>query len=178
MMSHSRPPFAPSAAEQAGSRGNRSGKGITRADRWVPVYARFALGAAFLSAVASRFGLWDGTLDLKHFSAFLEYTAEVNSFMPPAVIPFIAWAATVAEASLGILLISGWWSRWVSLASAVLLAMFATAMALSFGLKSPMDYSVFSASAAAALLAQQGFTQHRELYRSTSAHERAERIGE
>jgi hypothetical protein len=46
------------------------------------VYARVALGAAFLSAVASRFGLWDKALDLKHFANFIEYTAEVNSFGP------------------------------------------------------------------------------------------------
>jgi len=117
------------------------------------LYARIALGAAFLSAVASRFGLWDKTLDLKHFANFMEYAAEVNSFLPKAMIPFVAWAATVAETSCGILLILGLWPRWVSLASAILLAMFGTAMAISFGLKSPMDYSVFSASGAAALLA-------------------------
>jgi uncharacterized membrane protein YphA (DoxX/SURF4 family) len=116
------------------------------------VYARLALGAAFLSAVASRFGLWDRTLDLKHFANFIQYAGEVNSFMPTRVIPFVAWAATVAETSLGILLISGLWPRWTSLASAVLLALFGTAMAFSFGLKSPMDYSVFSASSAAVLL--------------------------
>jgi len=34
-----------------------------------------------------------------------------------------------------------------------MLALFGTAMAISFGLKSPLDYSVFSASAAALLLA-------------------------
>jgi putative oxidoreductase len=117
------------------------------------LYARIALGAAFLSAVASRFGLWDRTLDLKHFANFIQYTAEVNSFMPTAIIPLLAWAATVAETSCAILLILGLWPRWVSLASAILLAMFGTAMAISFGVKSPMDYSVFSASGAAALLA-------------------------
>ena len=117
------------------------------------VYARIALGCAFLSAVASRFGLWDKTLDLKHFANFLQYAAEVNSFMPAAIIPFVAWAATVAETSCGILLILGLWPRWVALASAILLAMFGTAMAISFGVKSPMDYSVFSASAGALLLA-------------------------
>lgn len=117
------------------------------------LYARMALGTAFLSAVASRFGLWDRTLDLKHFVNFIHYTAEVNSFMPRAIIPALAWAATVAETSFGILLILGLWPRWVSLASAILLAMFGIAMAISFGLKSPMDYSVFSASGAAALLA-------------------------
>jgi uncharacterized membrane protein YphA (DoxX/SURF4 family) len=124
------------------------------------LYARIALGTAFLSAVASRFGLWDKTLDLKHFAKFMQYAAEVNSFMPRATIPFIAWAATMAETSLGILLILGLWPRWVSLAAAVLLAMFGTAMAISFGLQSPMDYSVFSASGAAVLLALRAFQQN------------------
>jgi putative oxidoreductase len=125
------------------------------------VYARIALGSAFLSAVASRFGLWDGTFDLKHFAKFIQYAAEVNSFMPAATIPFIAWSATVAETSLGILLILGLWPRWVSLAAAILLAMFGTAMAISFGLQSPMDYSVFSASGAALLLALRAFRENR-----------------
>jgi uncharacterized membrane protein YphA (DoxX/SURF4 family) len=116
------------------------------------LYARLALGCAFLSAVASRFGLWNRTIDLNHFRGFIHYTAEVNSFLPAAVIPAVAWAATIAETGCGILLITGLWPRWVSLASAVLLAIFGTAMAISFGAKSPMDYSVFSASSAAALL--------------------------
>jgi putative oxidoreductase len=45
------------------------------------------------------------------------------------------------------------WLRWTALASALLLILFGTAMAISFGLKSPLDYSVFSASATAVLLA-------------------------
>jgi uncharacterized membrane protein YphA (DoxX/SURF4 family) len=77
----------------------------------------------------------------------------VNAFMPAAVIPFLAWAATVAETSLGIALIAGFQLRRVALASAALLAVFGTAMAISLGPKSPLDYSVFSASAGALLLA-------------------------
>jgi putative oxidoreductase len=123
------------------------------------LYARLAVGAAFLSAVAGRFGLWDRTVDLKHFANFLEYAGEVLSFMPKAAIPYLASAATVCEASLGILLIWGLWPRWVALASAMLLAMFGTAMAVSLGLKSPMDYSVYSASGAAVLLALHAFRQ-------------------
>jgi len=84
----------------------------------------------------------------------------VNSFLPAAVIPFIAWAATIAETSCGVLLIAGLWPRWVSLASAILLAMFGTAVAISFGIKSPLDYPVFSASGAAVLLALDAFRQH------------------
>lgn len=125
------------------------------------LYARLALGAAFLSAVSSRFGLWDMRVDLKHFANFVQYTAEVNSFLPRSVIPFLAWAATVAETSCGILLMVGWRLRWVAIASAILLAMFGTAMAISLGLKSPMDYSVFSASGAAVLLALNAFREDR-----------------
>jgi uncharacterized membrane protein YphA (DoxX/SURF4 family) len=68
----------------------------------------------------------------------------------------------VAETTLGILLIVGLWPRWVSLASAILLAMFGTAIAISLGVKSPLDYSVFSASSAAVLLALRPSRQARE----------------
>jgi putative oxidoreductase len=117
------------------------------------IYARVALGAAFLSAVASRFGLWEGHVSLERFGSFMRYTADVNSFMPGWTIPFLAWAATGAELGLGIALLTGIWLRPTALASALLLALFGTAMAISFGIKSPLDYSVFSASAAGLLLA-------------------------
>src|SRR5256886_13451876 len=122
-------------------------------ERWAMPYARIALGAAFLSGIADRFGLWGKTIGYGDFAHFVQYTAQVNSFMPASTIPFLAWAATVAELVLGIALISGVWLRWTAFASALLLVLFGTAMAISFGLKSPLDYSVFSASAAALLLA-------------------------
>ena len=130
-------------------------------ERWGVIYARTALGCAFLSAVAARFGLWQGRFDIGHFAKFLEYAGEVNSFLPKSMIPFTAWAATVCETTFGVLLILGLWTRWVALGSAVLLAMFGTAMAISFGLQSPMDYSVYSASGAAVLLALRAFREER-----------------
>jgi putative oxidoreductase len=118
------------------------------------LYARIALGAAFLSGIADPFGFyWGRNVGYGNFAGFVSYTAKVNSFMPPATIPFLAWAATAAELSLGIALILGIWLRWVAVASALLLVLFGVAMAISFGIKSPMDYSVFSASGAAVLLA-------------------------
>jgi uncharacterized membrane protein YphA (DoxX/SURF4 family) len=118
------------------------------------VYARCALGAAFLSAVASRFGIWAGDPGLAPFVRFTNgYGAQVLSFMPQAMLPFLIWSATVAETTFGVLLILGIQTRWVALGSAVLLAMFGTAMAISFGPKSPLEYSVYSASAGALLLA-------------------------
>lgn len=131
--------------------------GATRPlDRWALRYARLALGAAFLSGIASRFGWWGRGVGYGSFAAFERYTAQVNSFMPARTIPFLAWAATVAEASLGIALLlplRGRWLRGSAFASAGLLAVFALAMAVSFGPKEPLDYSVFSASAAALLVA-------------------------
>jgi uncharacterized membrane protein YphA (DoxX/SURF4 family) len=118
------------------------------------LYARGALGIGFLSGVADRFGLWRGrNVGYGNFDGFVRYTAKVNSFMPAASIPFLAWSATAAELVLGVLLLLGLWLRWTALASALLLILFGTAMAISFGAKSPLDYSVFSASAAAILLA-------------------------
>jgi putative oxidoreductase len=117
------------------------------------MYARFALGAAFLSGIASRFGLYGKNVGYGNFANFVKYTAQVNAFMPAATIPFLAWAATIAELVLGVLLIAGLWRRWTAIASALLLLLFAVAMWISMGVKEPLDYSVFSASAAACLLA-------------------------
>jgi uncharacterized membrane protein YphA (DoxX/SURF4 family) len=118
------------------------------------LYARTALGIGFLSGIADRFGLWRGrNVGYGNFDGFISFTAKVNSFMPASAIPFLAWAATAAELVLGILLVLGIWPRWTALASALLLVLFGVAMAISFGPKSPLDYSVFSASGAAILLA-------------------------
>lgn len=126
---------------------------LSRWERYAVLYARVALGGAFLSGIASRFGLWGKDVGYGNFENFVHYTAEVNAFMPAFTIPFLAWAATVAELGLGIALILGVWPRWVALGSALLLLLFGAAMTISQGLKPPLDYSVFSASAAALLLA-------------------------
>jgi uncharacterized membrane protein YphA (DoxX/SURF4 family) len=117
-------------------------------ERFAIRYARIALGAAFVAAVASRLGLV-GNYD---FAGFERYTAQVNSFMPAFTIPFLARAATVLEAGLGIALIVGFQTRWAARGAAILLALFGTAMAISFGIGSPLEYSVFSASACALLV--------------------------
>lgn len=118
------------------------------------IYARIALATPFLSGVADRFGLWHTRGGWTNFADFERYTAQVNSFLPVAVIPFLAWAATFFELVFGLALLFGFRVRLVALGSAILLALFGTAMAISFGIKSPLDYSVFSASAAALLLSR------------------------
>jgi len=123
----------------------------------VRLFARFALGASFLSAVADRFGLW-GLHGAKNvswgdFAHFVKYTGVVTSLFPSSWTVSFAWAATVGETLFGILLISGFKVRIISALSGLLLLLFAMGMATGLGIKTPFDYSVFSAAAAAFLLA-------------------------
>jgi len=123
----------------------------------VRLFARFALGTAFLSAVADRFGLW-GPPGAKNvswgtFLHFVEYTGAVMSLFPSSLTVPFAWAATSAETLLGILLIAGFKVRMASVLSGLLLLSFAIGMITGLGVKKPLDYSVFSAAAAAFLLA-------------------------
>ena len=124
--------------------------------RYAALYVRVALGAAFLSAVADRFGLWGAygkpNVAWGDFQHFAQYVGMVNSFLPARVVPALAWMATVAETTFGLGLILGIYKQATAIGSALLLLMFALAMTISFGIKAPLDYSVFTASAAAVLL--------------------------
>lgn len=131
-----------------------NGPGI--AARIAPLLPRLALGITLLSAVADRFGIWGppgaGTVSWGDWTYFVAYTAKVNSFLPSSLAPALAVIATAAEGLLGIALILGIFRRPVAIASAVLFALFAGAMTLSFGVKAPLDYSVFVDFAAAFIL--------------------------
>ncbi|MBC7933385.1 MAG: DoxX protein [Rubrivivax sp.] len=117
------------------------------------IYLRLALGAAYLSSVASRFGLWGEANGGSNFESFLTYTAKLNPFLPLSLIPAIGWIATIAEIVLGVLLIVGLRIRETAILSGVMLILFAIGMTLGEGVKSPFDYSVYTASAASFLLA-------------------------
>ena len=121
------------------------------------LFARLALGTSFLAAVADRFGLW-GPHGAKNvswgdFAHFVKYTGAVMSLFPGSLTVSFAWAATVVETLCGILLIAGFKIRITSVLSGLLLLAFALGMVTGLGIKKPLDYSVFSAAAAAFLLA-------------------------
>jgi putative oxidoreductase len=124
--------------------------------RWAPLYARLAVGVTFLSSVGDRFGVFGpfgkrnvSWGDFQHFTA---YTGMVNSFLPARIIPALAWAATALEIVFGVGLIAGIYKRFMAVGSSLLLLSFALAMTISFGIRSALDYSVYSASSAALLL--------------------------
>jgi uncharacterized membrane protein YphA (DoxX/SURF4 family) len=118
---------------------------------------RWALGVTLLSAVADRFGIWGapGATNVAwgDWSHFVAYTAKVNSFVPQGLAPVSAVMATAAETVLGIALILGVFPRLVAWAATALFGLFAVTMTVSFGIKAPLNFSVFVDAAAAFVLA-------------------------
>ena len=160
-------------------------KTLQSTETWTEIarlFARLALGASFLSAVADRFGLW-GPYGAKNvswgnFAHFVEYTRSVTALLPSSLTQSLAWASTIGETLFGVLLIIGFKIRVTSFLSGLLLLSFAIGMSTGLGVKTPFDYSVFSAAGAAFLLAfwePDRFTLDNLLSRSTklSGHETA-----
>jgi putative oxidoreductase len=121
------------------------------------LYLRIAIGSAYLWEVADRLGVFGahgqphvGWGDWQHFT---DYARQVMSFLPSGIIPLFAIIATIGEGLFGALLIGGLYTRAAAIGSGVLSFCFALAMAISFGIDSPLGYSVFTLSAASFLLA-------------------------
>ncbi|MGF7073181.1 TQO small subunit DoxD [Mucilaginibacter sp. 3215] len=126
------------------------------------IYLRLAIGVSYLWEVADRLGLFGpnghahvGWGDWKHFIA---YAKQVMSFLPDGIINPLATIATIGEGGFGLLLILGLFTRMAAIGSGILSLCFAIAMAISFGIESPLGYSVFTLSAASFLLA--GMSQY------------------
>jgi len=107
--------------------------------------------------VGDRLGAWGrhgsphaSWVDWHHFRI---YADRLNWYMPAAVRPATAVLATTAEAIFAIALITGFRLREAAIGSGVLLTIFAISMSLALGIKAPLDYSVFTAAAAAFSLA-------------------------
>ncbi|CAI8747568.1 DoxX family membrane protein [Chryseobacterium sp. IT-36CA2] len=111
---------------------------------------RITLAFGFLSAVASRLNLWG--IRSSGWKNFVHYTAETNSFLPQSWASSIAVLSTVAELSMGVLLLLGYQIKKTAFCASVLTLLFAVAMSISYGIKEPLDYSVFVFSAGAFLL--------------------------
>lgn len=121
------------------------------------LYLRLAIGSAYLWEVADRFGIL-GAHGRPHvgwgnWAHFLVYAQQVMSFMPAGFVPALAILASICEGAFGLLLIAGMFTRFAAIGSGILSFCFAVAMAISFGIDSPLGYSVFSLSAASFLLA-------------------------
>ena len=115
----------------------------------IKLFLRFAISAGFLSAVADRFGWWQDEVSVwGNWTKFLEYTQQINPWIPNSMIPVAGFTATAAEIVFALFLIVGFKTELFAKLSGFLLLIFALAMTFSTGIKSALDFSVFSASAA------------------------------
>jgi uncharacterized membrane protein YphA (DoxX/SURF4 family) len=133
---------------------------IGRDTEYFTVFLRLALAAGFAAAVTDRFGLWGppGAANVAwgDFQRFTAYTGLLNPWLPAPLIPPLAWFVTVLEVGLASALIVGIGTRYVALASGVLLTLFALGMTVGTGVKSAFNASVFAAAAGAFALATAG----------------------
>jgi len=110
--------------------------------RFINAVGRVTIASAFVLALWNRFS---------NFSRFIRYAALVLSFMPAAIVPFLAVVATVCEVGLCVAMFFGLKTRWASAGSGILLFMFASSMVLS-GL-SQFDWAVYVLATGAFVLA-------------------------
>lgn len=126
----------------------------------VSVGSRLALGTSFVLSVCDRLGFYgkpgDRGVSWGTFEHFLAYTAEVNSFAPSWMVPYLGTVASAMELLFGVTLILGLALRWAAFGTAAMLLVYGSAMAISFGIKSPFDYSVFGAMCCALFLGLAG----------------------
>lgn len=124
---------------------------------FIQFYLRLALGIDFLVPGLDRLGVWGPNGgrniswgDWQHFSS---YAHQMMFFLPGTLAEILAVIATICELTFGALLIIGWLTRWAAIGSGILTFCFASCMIAAFGISSPINYSVFAASAGSFLLA-------------------------
>tara|TARA_R110002096_G_scaffold290367_2_gene484674 strand:+ start:665 stop:1096 length:432 start_codon:yes stop_codon:yes gene_type:complete len=116
----------------------------------IKLFLRLAISFGFLSAVADRFGLWDKDVSVwGNWENFLNYTQQINPWIPNSLISTIGIIATAAEIIFAFFLIIGFKTELFAKLSGFLLLIFALSMTFSTGIKGAIDFSVFTASAGA-----------------------------
>ena len=116
----------------------------------IKLFLRISISVGFLSAVADRFGLWGQKNSVwGNWDNFLAYTKQLNPFIPESLISLVGIIATAAEIIFPVFLLVGFKTELFAKLSGYLLLVFALSMSFSIGIKGALDYSVFTASAAA-----------------------------
>lgn len=116
---------------------------------------RLALGVGFLTTVADRLGLLPTdtrNIEWGTWGKFIDYTTTLMPFLDRPVVNIMGGIATFCEASIGILLIIGFKTRYAAIASCALTLIFALAMTTFLGIKAPINFAVFSTCTGSLLL--------------------------
>lgn len=116
----------------------------------IKLFLRLGLSISFLSAVADRFGMWGKEVSVwGNWENFLDYTQVINPWVPSLLIPTLGTIATGAEIIFALFILIGFKTELFAKLSGFLLLLFALSMTFSTGIKGALDFSVYTASAAA-----------------------------
>jgi putative oxidoreductase len=117
---------------------------------------RYALGITFLTPVADRLGILGapgtGNIEWGNWNNFIDYTSTLMPIFERSMVNIMGGIATVSELLIGICLIIGFKTKYAAIGASLITLMFIIFMTLSVGIQKPINYGVFTASAAGFLL--------------------------
>jgi len=117
---------------------------------------RYALGITFLTPVLDRLGLLGhpgvGNIEWGNWDNFINYTATLMPIFDRPLVNTMGAIATVSELLISICLIFGFKTKQAALGASLITLTFIIFMTLSVGIQKPINYGVFTASAAGFLL--------------------------
>jgi len=142
--------------------------------KFAQLYLRIALGIGFIVPVLDRIGLLgkpgEKLISWGDWDHFIGFTGMLMPFLGKSMVNVAGLVATVLEVVFGISLIFGYKIRFMALGSFALTLIFGLVMALFLGYKAPLNFSVFTCSAASLLLATVGTYEwsidHSNLFRT------------
>jgi uncharacterized membrane protein YphA (DoxX/SURF4 family) len=117
---------------------------------------RCALGITFLTPVFDRLGILGqagtGNIEWGNWENFIKYTTTLMPIFDRPLVNIMGGIATVAELMIGVSLIVGFKTKYAALGACLITLTFIVFMTLSVGIQKPINYGVFTASAAGFLL--------------------------
>ena len=117
---------------------------------------RCALGITFLTPVLDRLGILGpagtGNIEWGNWENFINYTATLMPYLDRSVTNIMGGIATASEFIIAVCLIIGFKTKYVAIGSCLLTFTFILFMATSVGIQKPINFGVFTASAASLLL--------------------------
>ncbi|WP_316812271.1 DoxX family membrane protein [Pedobacter heparinus] len=118
---------------------------------------RAALGLTFLTPVFDRLGILGpagtGNIEWGNWENFINYTVTLMPYLDRSATNIMGGIATASECMIAVLLIIGFKTKYAALGSCLLTFTFILFMTTSVGVQKPINYGVFTASAASLLLA-------------------------
>lgn len=116
---------------------------------------RGALGITFLVPVSDRLGILGpriGNVEWGNWGNFIDYTTTLMPFLDRPMVNIMGGIATVAELTIGVLLIIGFKTKYAAIASCLLTLTFISFMTIFVGIQKPINFGVFTACTSSLLL--------------------------